>query len=70
MKGKRYTTEQKIRIVRQGQRSETTITDVCRTHQISEQTLCLVALDLDQRWGKTRSSNAHPGLGLGSRVNA
>jgi len=38
MKGKRYTTEQKIRIVREGQRSDTSIVDVCRTHQISEQT--------------------------------
>lgn len=38
MKGKRYTTEQKIRIVREGQRSDTTIVDVCRARQISEQT--------------------------------
>ena len=38
MKGKRYTTEQKIRILREGERSGTTITDVCREHQISEQT--------------------------------
>lgn len=38
MKGKRYTTEQKIRIVREGQRSGMLIVDVCRTHQISEQT--------------------------------
>ncbi len=38
MKGKRYTTEQKIRILREGERSDTTITDVCRVHQISEQT--------------------------------
>lgn len=38
MKGKRHTTEQKIRILRQGERGGTTITDVCRDHQISEQT--------------------------------
>ena len=37
MKGKRYTTEQKIRIVREGQRAGSTISDVCREHQISEQ---------------------------------
>lgn len=37
MKGKRYTTEQKIRILREGERSDTTITNVCREHQISEQ---------------------------------
>ena len=37
MKGKRYTTEQKVRIVREGQRAGATITDVCREHQISEQ---------------------------------
>lgn len=33
VKGKRYTTEQKIRIVREGQRSDTTIADVCRKQQ-------------------------------------
>ena len=38
MKGKRYTTEQKIRILREAEQSDRTITDVCRTHQISEQT--------------------------------
>ena len=38
MKGKRHTTEQKIRILREAERSGTTITDVCRVHQISEQT--------------------------------
>ena len=38
MKGKRYTTEQKIRILREADQSDTTITDVCRGHQISEQT--------------------------------
>lgn len=37
MKGKRYTTEQKIRILREGQRSDATNVDVCRAHQISEQ---------------------------------
>ena len=38
MKGKRHTTEQKIRILREAEQSDTTILDVCRTHQISEQT--------------------------------
>ncbi|MEM6504212.1 MAG: transposase [Planctomycetota bacterium] len=36
MKGKRYTTEQMIRIAREGQRAGMTIADVCREHQISE----------------------------------
>ncbi len=38
MKGKRHTTEQKIRVLREAEGSGTTITDVCRAHQISEQT--------------------------------
>ena len=38
MKGKRYTTEQKIRILRDAERSDKTIQDVCRERQISEQT--------------------------------
>lgn len=38
MKGKRYSTEQKIRILREGERSGATILEVCREHQISEQT--------------------------------
>ncbi len=38
MKGKRYTTEQKIRILREAEKSDKTILDVCREHQISEQT--------------------------------
>jgi len=38
MKGKRHTTEQKIRILREADRSGTTIPDVCREHRISEQT--------------------------------
>ena len=38
MKGKRYTTEQKIRILREAEQSDRTIMDVCRSHQISEQT--------------------------------
>ena len=38
MKGKRHTTEQKIRILREGECSGTTIPDVCREPQISEQT--------------------------------
>jgi len=38
MKGKRYTTEQKIRILRESESSDKTIQDVCRERQISEQT--------------------------------
>ena len=38
MKGKRYTTEAKIRILREAQSSDQTIQDVCRERQISEQT--------------------------------
>ena len=38
MKGKRYTTEQKIRILREAERSDKTILDVRREQQISEQT--------------------------------
>ena len=38
MKGKRYTTEQKIRVLREAERTDKTILDVCREHQISEQT--------------------------------
>ena len=37
MKGKRYTTETKIRILREAQSSDQTIQDVCRERQISEQ---------------------------------
>ena len=37
MKGKRYTTEPKIRILREAQSSDKTIQDVCRDRQISEQ---------------------------------
>ena len=38
MKGIRYSTEQKIRILREAEGSGKTIEDVCRGHQISEQT--------------------------------
>lgn len=38
MPGKRHTTEQKIRILREAERSGKTVIDVCREHQISEQT--------------------------------
>jgi putative transposase len=38
MKGKRYPTEQKIRVLREAERSDKTILDVCRQQQISEQT--------------------------------
>lgn len=36
MKGKRYTTEDKIRILREGDRGEKSIQDVCREANISE----------------------------------
>jgi len=38
MKGKRHTTEQKIRILREAESIDKTIQDVCRERQISEQT--------------------------------
>jgi transposase-like protein len=38
MKGKRYPTEQKIRIPQETERSDKTILDGCREQQISEQT--------------------------------
>ena len=38
MKGKRYTTETKIRILREAQSRDKTIQYVCRERQISEQT--------------------------------
>jgi len=38
MKGKRYTTEQKIRILREAEATDGTILEVCRERQISEQT--------------------------------
>ena len=37
MKGKRYTTETKIRILREAQSRDKTIQNVCRERQISEQ---------------------------------
>ena len=38
MKGKRYTTETKIRILREAQSRDKTIQDLCQERQISEQT--------------------------------
>ncbi len=38
MKRKRYTTEEKIRILREAERSDKTIQDVCRERGVSEQT--------------------------------
>jgi putative transposase len=38
MKGKRYTTEEKIRILRAADRGEKTIQDLCREENISEVT--------------------------------
>jgi len=38
LKGKRHTTEQKIRILREAEQAGKTAVDVCRSHQISEQT--------------------------------
>lgn len=52
MKGKRYTTEQKIRVLRQAEQSHANIIDVCRQHGISEQSfhtlqarVCMMDLD-------------------------
>jgi transposase-like protein len=39
MKVKRYTTETKIRILREARSNDQTIQDVCRERQISEQSL-------------------------------
>ena len=38
MKGKRYTTEQKIQILREAEQGGKMAVGVCRAHQISEQT--------------------------------
>ena len=38
MKSKRYTTEQKIRILREAERADQSIVEVCREKGISEQT--------------------------------
>jgi putative transposase len=38
MKRKRYTTEEKIRILREAERTDKTIQDVCRERGVSEQT--------------------------------
>jgi putative transposase len=38
MKGKRYTTEEKIRILREADRGEKSIQDICRQENVSEVT--------------------------------
>jgi len=38
MKGKRYTTEEKIRILREADRGEKTIQEICRAENLSEVT--------------------------------
>ena len=38
MKGKRYTTEDKIRILREADRGEKSIQDICRQENVSEVT--------------------------------
>ncbi len=38
MKGKRYTTEEKIRILREADRGEKSILDICRQENVSEVT--------------------------------
>ena len=50
MKGKRYTTEQKIRILREAENSDKTIQDVCRERQISEQTFHRDSTELAEVW--------------------
>ena len=42
MKGKRYTIETKIRILREAQSRDKTIQDVCRERQISEQIYIII----------------------------
>ncbi len=51
MKGKRYTTEQKIRILREAESSDKTILDVCRERQISDRPSTAGSV----RWGCWRS---------------
>lgn len=53
MRGKRYTPEQKIRILREAEATDKTIIDVCREYGISEQTFHrwkreMGMLDVDQ----------------------
>jgi putative transposase len=36
MKGKRYTTEEKIRVLREADRGEKSVADICREENISE----------------------------------
>ena len=50
MKGKRHTTEQKIRILREAESSDKTIQDVCRERQISEQTFHRDSTELAEVW--------------------
>ena len=62
MKGKRYTTEEKIRILRQAD-GEKKITDLCREHNVSEVTFHrwkkqFGQMDLSMRPSGSRSSNA------------
>ena len=53
MKSKRYTTEEKIRILRQAERGDKTIQEVCRERKVSEVTFHrwkreLGMMDVDQ----------------------
>ena len=54
MKGKRYTTEQKIRILREADQAGSTIVGVCQEHAISEQTF--------HRWKRVLSRRRHLSL--------
>ena len=51
MKGKRYTTEQKIRILREAEEADATIIGVCQARGISEQTF--------HRWKRVSSRRRH-----------
>ena len=60
MKGKRYTTEQKIRVLREAERSDKTILDVCR-EQLWALTEARVVIE-DWRW---KYNNIRPHRSLG-----
>jgi transposase-like protein len=65
MKSKRYTTEQKIRILRDAERADISIVDVCRQKGISEQTfhrwkrqIGMMPLDQAKRFKELEQENA------------
>ena len=65
MKAKRYTTEQKIRILREAEQADQSIVEVCREKGISEQTfhrwkreLGMMKLDQAKRLKELEKENA------------